>query len=299
MKGPASAPLLVALLAGSALADPCPPPSRWMLDVASQATRVRLVRLAGRQQDKNPFARDTTFVGYRALGGADLRSEASKRVAAAFGRAASYGCGEMPPDKVLSRALSLGFDFDGPSGRLRLVLLEPERTVQLSLDTGAYAESKLSDRGVRAWRAALEEILRQRGEVLADFERRMTPPPPPAPPTLAGRTASDSAGAASAATDSTKALDLLQLQKPALFALTKSQPLYPDQAREAGVDGTVIVSALVDPQGRVRDAKVVKSIPMLDAAALAAVRQWQFTPYLDGGQAVWAWTRVPVRFSLH
>jgi TonB family protein len=49
----------------------------------------------------------------------------------------------------------------------------------------------------------------------------------------------------------------------------------------------------------VRDAKVVKSIPMLDAAAVAAVRQWRFPPYLDQGMAVWAWTRVPVRFSLH
>jgi TonB family protein len=53
-------------------------------------------------------------------------------------------------------------------------------------------------------------------------------------------------------------------------AITKVAPTYPDIAREAGVDGTVMVQALVGKDGRVKDTRVVKSIPMLDAAAAAA-----------------------------
>ena len=288
--------LLLTLLTASAAADPCPPPSRWMLDVVRHASRVRLVRLAGRERDKNPLARDTTFLGYRALGGADLRPPAAKLAAAALGRPMSYACGDLLPDTIFAGPLALGFDFEAPSGRLRLVLLEPERTLELHLDTGAYTESKLSDRGLRAWHAALGQILRQRGETRADFERRMSPPPPPPPPPP---THADSVASLARAADSTKALDLVELRKAQLLAVTRVQPVYPDMAREAGVDGTVLVSALVDPNGNVHDAKVVKSIPMLDAAAIAAVRPWRFNPYLDQGTAVWAWTRVPVRFSLH
>jgi len=47
------------------------------------------------------------------------------------------------------------------------------------------------------------------------------------------------------------------------------------------------------------DTKVVKSIPMLDAAAVACVRQWIFKPALSKGQPVSVWVAVPVKFSLH
>jgi protein TonB len=76
-------------------------------------------------------------------------------------------------------------------------------------------------------------------------------------------------------------------------------PTYPDLARDAGVDGTVQVQALVGKDGRVKDVKVTKSIPMLDAAALAAVRQWVFKPALSNNKPVAVWVAVPVRFSLN
>jgi len=82
-------------------------------------------------------------------------------------------------------------------------------------------------------------------------------------------------------------------------AITKTQPLYPDLAREAGVDGIVMVQALVGKDGKVKDTKVVKSIPMLDAAAIAAVKQWVFKPALSNNKPVAVWVAVPVRFSLH
>lgn len=76
-------------------------------------------------------------------------------------------------------------------------------------------------------------------------------------------------------------------------------PVYPELAREAGVEGTVVVLALVDLDGRVRDTVLKSSVPMLDEAARTAVRQWRFTPALTNRHAVRVWVAVPVRFRLH
>ena len=82
-------------------------------------------------------------------------------------------------------------------------------------------------------------------------------------------------------------------------AVTKVQPIYPDLAREASVDGTVVVQALVGKDGKVKDTKVVKSVAMLDAAAVTAVRQWVFKPALSNNKPVAVWVAVPVKFTLH
>lgn len=82
-------------------------------------------------------------------------------------------------------------------------------------------------------------------------------------------------------------------------AITKIPASYPDIAREAGVDGVVMVQALVGKDGKVKDTKVTKSIPMLDAAAVSAVRQWVFKPALSNNKPVAVWVAVPVRFTLH
>jgi TonB family protein len=81
-------------------------------------------------------------------------------------------------------------------------------------------------------------------------------------------------------------------------AVTRVPPDYPEEARRAHVDGVVLIHALVDREGRVRDARVVKSIPMLDEAAEKAVRQYVFKPALVNQKPVAAWVAVPVRFSL-
>ena len=82
-------------------------------------------------------------------------------------------------------------------------------------------------------------------------------------------------------------------------AVSKVNPAYPDIAREAGVDGVVLVQALVGKDGKVKDTRVVKSIPMLDNAASDAVKQWVFKPALSNNKPVAVWVAVPVRFSLH
>jgi protein TonB len=82
-------------------------------------------------------------------------------------------------------------------------------------------------------------------------------------------------------------------------AITKVMPTYPDIAREAGVDGQVVVQALVGKDGRVKDTRVVKSIPMLDKAAIDAVKQYVFKPALSNNKPVAVWVAIPIRFSLH
>ena len=75
-------------------------------------------------------------------------------------------------------------------------------------------------------------------------------------------------------------------------------PVYPPIAQSARVSGTVIIEAIVDEMGRVADATVTRSIPLLDAAALDAVRQWRFEPPRAGGREVRFATPVTVVFRL-
>jgi len=60
----------------------------------------------------------------------------------------------------------------------------------------------------------------------------------------------------------------------------------------------VVVEVSLDTDGHVRDARVLRSIPMLDDAALTAVRQWEFTPVISNGVAVPVKMTVTVNFTL-
>jgi protein TonB len=75
-------------------------------------------------------------------------------------------------------------------------------------------------------------------------------------------------------------------------------PLYPELARRARVEGTVTLECVIDPQGRVAQARVLSGSPLLDAAALDAVRQWLYTPTRLGGVPVAVILTVTVRFEL-
>jgi len=75
-------------------------------------------------------------------------------------------------------------------------------------------------------------------------------------------------------------------------------PVYPPTAQRAGIQGVVILEAVIDETGAVTSAKVLRSIPLLDEAAKAAVMQWQYTPTLLNGVAVPIIMTVTVNFSL-
>ena len=82
-------------------------------------------------------------------------------------------------------------------------------------------------------------------------------------------------------------------------AIVKVPPVYPDSAREAGVDGLVMVMAHVCACGEVSETRIVRSVPLLDAASAEAVRKWIFKPALLAGEPVSVWVAVPVKFTLH
>ena len=75
-------------------------------------------------------------------------------------------------------------------------------------------------------------------------------------------------------------------------------PLYPAIARAARVQGIVIIEATIGVNGNVQDARILRSIPLLDAAALDAVRQWQYTPTRLNGTPVAVVMTVTVNFRL-
>ena len=70
-------------------------------------------------------------------------------------------------------------------------------------------------------------------------------------------------------------------------------PVYPTAAIATKVEGVVIVEAKIDVTGRVIEARILRSIPLLDEAALDAVRQWEFEPVVIDGIG-----RVPIIAAL-
>lgn len=75
-------------------------------------------------------------------------------------------------------------------------------------------------------------------------------------------------------------------------------PVYPDIAVRANVHGNVILECLVSPMGRVTSVTVVKGIPLLDKAAMEAVKQWVYMPTLKDGVPLPVILTVTVRFGL-
>jgi protein TonB len=75
-------------------------------------------------------------------------------------------------------------------------------------------------------------------------------------------------------------------------------PLYPPLAIAARKEGVVILEATLDEQGRVDRLRVLRSEPLLDEAAIQAVRRWRYTPTLLNGTPVPVLMTITVRFSL-
>jgi TonB family protein len=75
-------------------------------------------------------------------------------------------------------------------------------------------------------------------------------------------------------------------------------PMYPPIAQSSRVQGVVILETTIGPRGRVSDVRVLRSIPLLDQAAVDAVKQWEYTPTLLNGVGVPVIMTVTVNFAL-
>ena len=80
--------------------------------------------------------------------------------------------------------------------------------------------------------------------------------------------------------------------------LKKVDPIYPPLARQARIQGSVILQVVINKSGDVANIQLYSGHPMLAPAAIDAVKQWKYKPYLLNGEPVEVETRVTVNFTL-
>lgn len=174
---------------------------------------------------------------------------------------------------------------------------------------GQYAPDSL--KAAQEALAALDAELKvQEGKWFGSYEKAATLA---AAARAAGEKAAADAGAAkekadaAAAAEKAEAAAREQAKKEAVRVGGKIRPptktkdvtpVYPEAARSAKVQGVVIVEATIGANGKVADARVLRSVPHLDEAALAAVKQWEFSPTLLNGKPVPVVMTVTVNFKL-
>jgi len=143
---------------------------------------------------------------------------------------------------------------------------------------------------------------------VASFTQAAEPPrPAPRPPQTERRQARDNpataAGAQGAHAEPSPAATpnaAPPLITTARFRRPPSPPHYSDLARERALSGTVVLRALVGPDGATRELRLHRSSghAILDGSAMTAARKWQFEAATRDGQRMEAWVEVPIRFEL-
>lgn len=78
----------------------------------------------------------------------------------------------------------------------------------------------------------------------------------------------------------------------------KVNPTYPPLARQARIQGTVVLQAQISKDGNIENLQLISGHPMLAPAAIEAVKQWKYKPYLLNGEPVEVETQVQVNFTL-
>jgi periplasmic protein TonB len=94
----------------------------------------------------------------------------------------------------------------------------------------------------------------------------------------------------------THPLHLSQMREGDL--IRKVQPAYPPLARSARIQGVVVLQAMISKQGTIENLRLVTGHPMLAPAAIEAVRQWRYRPYILNGDPVEVETQITVKFAL-
>jgi protein TonB len=119
------------------------------------------------------------------------------------------------------------------------------------------------------------------GGAVGGVETGAPPPPPPPPPAPKPQGPVRVGG---------------QIKAPSL--VERVNPVYPAMAHAAQAEGSVVIEATVDKSGRVRAVRVVRGNPLLDAAAITAVKQWRYEPLRLNGDAMEFILTVTVNFSI-
>ena len=80
--------------------------------------------------------------------------------------------------------------------------------------------------------------------------------------------------------------------------IKRVDPVYPEAARKAGIQGIVLLEATTDEQGNVVKVRVLKSVPELDQAAVDSLKQWKYEPMVIEGKAKGVVFTVTIKFAL-
>lgn len=174
----------------------------------------------------------------------------------------------------LNQALKLNPQYSDAMAYLNLLLRERADLRDTSQEY--FTDVAEADRWVRDALEAKRLAAQQRGGTLAP------PPPPPPPPIPSAAPSRIKVGGNVAAHN----------------LISQPRPVYPPEAKQAGIQGTVQLSAIIDREGRIEHLEVISGHPMLAPAALEAVKQWVYRPTLLNGQPVEVQTQIDVNFTL-
>jgi len=119
----------------------------------------------------------------------------------------------------------------------------------------------------------------------------------PARGTTSGTTSAATSGATQTASSPAQRVRVSQGVAQGL-KISDVPPVYPPEARSARIAGTVVMKALINRTGEVENLELISGHPMLAPAAMEAVKQWKYRPYLLNGNAVVMETQIQVNFTL-
>jgi len=145
-------------------------------------------------------------------------------------------------------------------------------------------------------------------QVKTQLQRASAPAAPqdttPEPPSIAGLSGTSSQALSAIAMPTSKALPAVSLGPQRIsqgvsdgLLIKKVQPIYPAQALQMHVEGTVVLQASIGKDGNIRNLKVLSGSPILVRAASDAVRQWKYRPYTLNGQPVEIDTQISIAFK--
>lgn len=210
----------------------------------------------------------------------------------AFGRADAFDCGTATTGADWSGGETgvLGLEFAAGPNVVRMLLRFPEGSLDVGRVGGVRYGVRGSREASRRWREFLGACAEERRVVARDFLHELLE--------SASRESGPETESSAAPADTLCELggrgysyiqDLPEV-------VTRVEPEWPDVEHARGSEATVLLRVLVCRDGRVHDVRVLRSVPLLDEAAAAAVRQWVFKPARENGRPIACWVAVPIRF---
>ncbi len=201
------------------------------------------------------------------------------------------GCGAPPNDDIAAARAALQKATAERAGQYAGESMKAAQDAQAALDAELKAQAdqwlKSYERTAALARTAKEAGDKAASDAVAAREKAET---------MAAKAKADAAARTKAAVAAKRAVRVGGNIRPPI-KIKDVAPVYPAIARSARVTGAVTVEATIGEDGKVADVRVVKSVPLLDQAALDAVRQWEYRPTLLNGVPVPVVVTVVINFT--